>query len=146
MYDDTKVSRVFYPIRIGEVLNQRYRIDHKIGHGGFSTVWMAYDLRDKKDVALKVMASGDSGEHEYQMQDGILRSVQDTSHLVLRLDTFVLPNPKNSHRVLVLPLMGPVCDGLYMRKLPMSTRMFAAYQLLKALESLHKGGIVHCGK
>ena len=67
MYDTEKCSRVFYPIRIGEALNQRYRIDHKVGHGGFSTVWMAYDLQDKKDVALKIMASGDSGEHEYQM-------------------------------------------------------------------------------
>ena len=42
--------------------------------------------------------------------------------------------------------MGPDCDGLYMRKLPMSTRMSAAQQLLKAVESLHKGGIVHRGK
>lgn len=148
MYDKEKGSRTFYPIRIGEVLNQRYRIDHKVGHGGFSTVWMAYDLQDKKDVALKVMASGDSGEHEYQMQDEIRRSVHDTSHLVLPLETFLLPAPENSHRVLVLPLMGPQLDGhnLFKKKYSMSTRMSAAQQLLKAVESLHKGGIVHRGK
>ena len=85
VYDKEKGSRMFYPIRIGEVLDQRYQVDHKIGHGGFSTVWMAYDLQDKKDVALKVMASGDSGEHEYQMHDGIRQSVEDTSHLLLPL-------------------------------------------------------------
>lgn len=52
-YDIGIASRVFYPICIGEVLNERYRIDHKLGQGGFSTVWMAYDLQSKRDVALK---------------------------------------------------------------------------------------------
>ena len=36
----------YYPICIGEVLVQRYRIEHKLGHGGFSTVWMAYDTQE----------------------------------------------------------------------------------------------------
>ncbi|KAI1965792.1 hypothetical protein LOZ58_000691 [Ophidiomyces ophidiicola] len=45
----------YYPLRIGEVLNQRYRIDHKIDHGGFSTVWLAHDLKHQTDVAIKVM-------------------------------------------------------------------------------------------
>jgi hypothetical protein len=44
----------YYPICIGNVLAQRYRIEHKLGHGGFSTVWMAHDIVTKKDVALKV--------------------------------------------------------------------------------------------
>lgn len=148
MYNKEKGSRLFYPIRIGEVLNHRYQIDHKIGHGGFSTVWMAYDLQDKKDVALKVMASGNSGEHEYQMQEEIRRSVEDTSRLVLPLETFLLPAPENSHRVLVLPLMGSPLDSydLFKKGYSMSTGMSAAQQLLEAVESLHKGGIVHRGK
>lgn len=87
VYDKEKGSCLFYPIRIGEVLNQRYRIDHKLGHGGFSTVWMAYDFQDKMDVALRVMASGGSGEHDYKMQNEIRQSVEDTSHLVLPMET-----------------------------------------------------------
>ncbi|KAE9362526.1 hypothetical protein N431DRAFT_162131, partial [Stipitochalara longipes BDJ] len=31
----------YFPVHIGQVLDQRYRIEHKLGHGGFSTVWMA---------------------------------------------------------------------------------------------------------
>lgn len=54
----------FYPIRIGEVIDQTYRIDHKLGHGGFSTVWMAHDLKNRRDVALKIMAVGNSREYE----------------------------------------------------------------------------------
>ena len=109
---------------------------------------MAYGLQDKKDVALKVMASGDSEEHEYQMQEEIRQSVHDTSHHVLLLEIFLHPAPENSHRVLVLPLMGPQLDGhnLFKKKYSMSTRMSAALQLLKAVGSLRKGGIVHRGK
>ncbi|OAX77482.1 hypothetical protein ACJ72_08219 [Emergomyces africanus] len=58
-YDIKETPHVFYPIRVGEVLNDRYLIEHKIGSGGFSTVWMAHDLQDKRDVALKVMSSGE---------------------------------------------------------------------------------------
>lgn len=67
---------------------------------------------------------------------------------MVSLATFLLPgnNEYNSHRVLVLLLMGPHLDSLYMKKLSMSTRMSAARQLLEALESLHEGGILHRGE
>lgn len=63
-YDPLETSRVFYPICLGEVLDERYLIEHKIGYGGFSTVWMAYDLLDQRNVALKVMCAGNWGERE----------------------------------------------------------------------------------
>jgi hypothetical protein len=90
-YDIGRTSRVFYPICLGEVLNERYLVEHKLGHGGFSTVWMAHDLQDKRDVALKVMSLGEYGEHESRIQSEILRSVPDTSHLATYLATFPLP-------------------------------------------------------
>lgn len=146
-YAPEESFHVFYPICIGEVLNERYRVDHKLGHGGFSTVWMAYDLQTGRDVALKVMASGDSGQHESYMQDEILQSVQDTSRLVTCLATFSLLGSNTSHQVLVLPLMGPHLNSFHvLKKYSMPTRMSAARQLLEALESLHKGGIVHRGE
>lgn len=108
---------------------------------------MAYDLQTERDVALKVMASGDSGQHESYMQDEILQSVQDTSRLVTSLATFSLPGSNTSHQVLVLPLMGPHLNSFHvLKKYSMPTRMSAARQLLEALESLHKGGIVHRGE
>ena len=90
-YDAKVASRVFYPICIGEVLDERYRVDHKLGQGGFSTVWMAYGFQSERDVALEVMAlesedSGDSGEHQSYMRDVIRQNVQDTSHLVVSLE------------------------------------------------------------
>jgi hypothetical protein len=136
---------VFYPICVGEVLNERYRVENKLGHGGFSTVWMAYDLQDETDVALKVMCSGESGESEINIHDEITRNVQDPSHLVTYLATFLLPGNESDHRVLVLPLRGPSMDFYYRDRIPLASRMSAAKQLLMALESLHKAGIVHRG-
>mgnify|MGYP001657832168 CR=1 FL=1 len=145
-YDPKDNPHVFYPICVGEVLNERYRVENKLGHGGFSTVWMAYDLQDETDVALKVMCSGESGDSEISIHDEINRNVQDPSHLVTYLATFLLPGNECDHRVLVLPLRGPSMDFYYRDRIPFASRMSAAKQLLMALESLHKAGIVHRGE
>ena len=147
--DGSDGSRMFYPICIGEVLNERYLVEHKIGFGGFSTVWMAHDLQEKRDVALKVMCLGDWAETEACMHGKIIQDVQDTSHLVTLFDTFLLPRSAGDdrqHRVLVFPLMGPSLDWHVLKMTSMATRMSAARQLLEALESLHKAGIVHRGE
>lgn len=145
-YAECPYEYKFYPIRIGEVIDQTYRIDHKLGHGGFSTVWMAHDLKNRRDVALKIMAAGTSGEYEYNILKEIKRAVKDTSHLVTCLSTFFLRGKDYDHRVLVFPLRGPSLDSLVGRKISIATRMSAARQLLEGLASLHEGGIVHRGK
>lgn len=145
-YDTSTTTHVFYPIYVGEILNERYRVEHKIGYGASSTVWMAYDLQDEIDVALKVMCAGKWGDHEIRIQDEIIRHVQDTSHLVTYLATFLLPRDGGDHRILVLPLVGQCVVPHILKKASMATRMSAAHQLLKTLESLHKAGIVHRGR
>ena len=62
-------GRVYCPIRIGQLLVQTYRIEHKLGHGGFSTVWMAHDIKKNRDVALKIMVSGEDAEYKLSMQN-----------------------------------------------------------------------------
>jgi protein kinase-like protein len=140
---------LYYPICIVDVLVQRYRIEHKLGHGGFSTVWLARDIREEKDVALKIMIPGNAGEDEYNMQTEIIRALQDTSNFLTYLETFFLPGRHRDHRVLVFPVRGPnirYCLEEMPEQLPVATRMSAARQLLKALERLHSAGIVHQGE
>jgi serine/threonine protein kinase len=96
------------------------------------------------------------------MQKEIVSTVQDTSNLVTYLTTFSLHGCEgNNHRVLVFPVRGPsFSDTLHIdmdilfpgtvwpftfKSFSMATRMSAARQLLKALECLHKAGIVHNG-
>ncbi|KAH7317631.1 kinase domain-containing protein [Rhexocercosporidium sp. MPI-PUGE-AT-0058] len=128
---------------IGEVLAGRYRIEHKLGWGGYSTVWMAHDVQHSKTVALKIMIPGEKGEYEYQMQNEILQTVRDTSNLVTHQGSFLLPgNSGKHHRVLVIPLLCPSRRYRAIQLL-VATRVSAAKQLLVSLESLHDVGLVH---
>jgi serine/threonine protein kinase len=49
-------------LEIGEVLDGRYRIDGILGRGGFSTVYLAEQLRIERQVAIKVLDVGDVEE------------------------------------------------------------------------------------
>ena len=146
-YNPKAVTRLFYPLRLGELLNGRYLVEHKLGHGGFSTVWMAHDIHENKDVALKILSLGGYDMNETRIQAEIQQHVQDKSHLVVTLDTFLLPRGEGDlfNTVHVLPLMGPHVSQSLLRKMPVVTRMSAAHQLLHALSALHEAGIVHRG-
>ncbi|KAK2591571.1 hypothetical protein QQS21_010741 [Conoideocrella luteorostrata] len=132
----------YYPVQIGEILHSRYRIEHKLGWGGYSTVWLAHDAQQAKKVALKIMTPG-QGQAEHQIQRQIYNAVQDSSKLVLFQSVFFLPGSSGyEHMVLVYPVRGPnLRDTLY--KTPAALRMAAAKHLLLALKSLHDAGFVH---
>lgn len=155
---DRYTQGLYYPLSIGEVLNSTYQIVHKLGWGGFSTVWMARHVESHKMVALKIIIprgvegsepgakeTNDLEERELEMQQEILRSVADTSHLLTLIDTFSLPSPKGSHTVLVFPVRGPNLRYDF-SPLPVRDRMRAAKQLLQALKSLHEADIIVRGK
>jgi hypothetical protein len=136
---------LYYPMRIGQVLDQRYRIEHKLGHGGFSTVWMAHDSRTQTDVALKVLGvTASQTNTEIAMHREIRQRVTDTSRFLLSQHTFSLSGPMGTHRVLVFPLQGPNLQRCFF-SMSLASRMSIAEQVLKALESLHNGNIVHRG-
>lgn len=50
---------------IGRVLNERYRIDCKIGSGGMADVYRAFDVEKQKDVAIKVLKADYSEDPQY---------------------------------------------------------------------------------
>lgn len=49
--------RDFYPIRLGEVIQERYQIISKLRYGTASTSWLRRDLCAHRYVAIKVYAS-----------------------------------------------------------------------------------------
>ena len=79
-------------------------------------------------MALKIRIPGKSGENEINMQQEIIRTVQDTSNLLTALTTFSLPSPNGDYRVLVFSREGMTLE----REMSLETRMSALKQLLKA--------------
>lgn len=77
------------PICIGDVIHNsqdQYRVDHRLGRGASSTVWLAYGSRQQRSVALKIMRGGDPGnvgDKEYMNQKMLREADIDKSHLNL---------------------------------------------------------------
>jgi serine/threonine protein kinase len=55
----------FYPVHLGDTFDDgRYKVLHKLGYGGFSTVWLARDTAAEKQVALKILTADASTAYE----------------------------------------------------------------------------------
>lgn len=48
----------YHPVHLGDQFKEgRYQVIHKLGWGGYSTVWLARDLQASRLVALKVLVA-----------------------------------------------------------------------------------------
>ncbi|KAK5655092.1 hypothetical protein OQA88_5991 [Cercophora sp. LCS_1] len=113
----------YHPVHLGDVLGDAYRIIHKLGHGGFATVWLARDLNIKdttKYVALKIIMADSSGDDcpELLMDRiaGEMQVIKVSEHLGFPLSRFRFEGPNGSHLPHFRPhnILHPVTglDGL----------------------------------
>ncbi|KAL9573941.1 hypothetical protein ACKAV7_001933 [Fusarium commune] len=138
-----------HPVHIGDVLgpSDRYRIIHKLGHGGFGTVWLCRDLLETRYVALKVMVSDLKSDDILDLSLAeVDLSMPGAQYIASPLDSFSIEGPNGTHQCLTLPPLGPcVSPRLWVRleRDPASVLRKFAYQTTQALEFLHKNQICH---
>ncbi|KAI0811506.1 kinase-like protein [Xylaria sp. FL0064] len=137
----------YCPLRIGQVIgaDPRFRIEHKLGWGGFSTVWLARNLATDRLFALKVMSPGWRANHERKMNiDIVQKAGEDISDYLVTSQTYFCIRGRRGllHGVLVFPWRGPSLQHI-LPELPPTFRMSAANRLLVGLKRLHAAGIVH---
>ncbi|KAI9042672.1 uncharacterized protein KD926_005278 [Aspergillus affinis] len=143
----------FYPVRLGEVLQNRYQIIAKLGFGTSSTVWLARDLKDHQYVTLKLYVHTSLVHRELPFYHHIASRMEEGSHpgrgnVRRLLDSFEVTGPQGKHVVLVFQ---PAQMSLRDMKLVFRRDGFdedfvrgAITELLKALDFLHTHGeIVH---
>ena len=152
----------FHPISIGDTFDQgRFRVLHKLGFGGSSTVWLARDQREGKDrgriVTLKAMradvSSSNSPSEISQKLKTFLPPSRHVEFQAIDYDFFV-QGPNGSHRFLISPLAGPSILAMSdspgrvagSRRLRADLARKVAKQTATTLHRMHCAGFVHGGK
>ncbi|EXJ82333.1 CMGC/SRPK protein kinase [Capronia epimyces CBS 606.96] len=106
----------FYPMRIGETINSRYRVLGKLGYGAYSTVWLCRNMDDDDYVAVKVCTRTREAEaaqsartyRELRFYEHVssLDSQHPGQYYIRGLyETFQLDGPTGQHLCLVHPPM-----------------------------------------
>ncbi|RMY15626.1 hypothetical protein D0868_00782 [Hortaea werneckii] len=139
-------SRHYYPVRLGDVLNDRYKVIGKLGFGSASTVWLCRDLQKQyKYVALKVYINNSKYHRELPIYEEIndLQSTHEGQKYIRKMyDSFELQGPHGRHICLVHQPLGISLgelkeltpDGLFSAELIRQTLRC----ILSGLQFLHK--------
>eukprot|EP00183_Erythrolobus_madagascarensis_P003223 CAMPEP_0185850968 /NCGR_PEP_ID=MMETSP1354-20130828/4888_1 /TAXON_ID=708628 /ORGANISM="Erythrolobus madagascarensis, Strain CCMP3276" /LENGTH=804 /DNA_ID=CAMNT_0028551701 /DNA_START=551 /DNA_END=2965 /DNA_ORIENTATION=- len=140
----------YHPVRIGETFNNgRYLVLQKLGWGHFSTVWLAFDLSDKRHVAVKVQKSAphyaEAAYDEIRLLNELkVRDPEGKARVVRLLDHFEVRGPNGTHVTLVFEVLGKSILSLIRRcnyagaSMELSRRI--ARHVLEGLDFIHS----HC--
>lgn len=152
------VASRYYPVRLGEIVRERYQIVGKLGFGTTSTVWLARDLRYRQYVTLKLFihsnAMGHQLDNELNMYARIAAGPENrVGRRAVRtlVENFEINGPDGQHRCLVHPpLFESILDFLHrnpIRKLPAPVLAFTLQRTFQALDYLHtECHIIHTGE
>ncbi|KAJ4328625.1 hypothetical protein N0V84_000984 [Fusarium piperis] len=143
----------YHPVQIGECFGEsaQYRVLHKLGDGGFSTVWLCRDTQNSRYVALNIMiATGDPDTTpELEILTRLDYTLPGAEFIAIPLRRFTFQGPNGTHQALILPVLGPrVSPEVWsqMKTNPDVTLRRMARQEAQALDFLHKNKICHRGK
>ncbi|TDL19982.1 CMGC/SRPK protein kinase [Rickenella mellea] len=145
------VATRYYPVRIGDIFQDRYQVVGKLGYGASSTVWLARDLSYRRHVALKLFihskSMGSQLDNELNMYKRIEKATKrrprhsGRSAVRSLLDSFDVDGPDGQHRCLVhRPLWDSVHTFLHrnpVRRLPPLVLSLVLERLFLALDFLH---------
>ncbi|PGH07918.1 CMGC/SRPK protein kinase [Helicocarpus griseus UAMH5409] len=143
----------YYPVKLGEVLCNRYQILAKLGYGVTSTVWFGRDLGVQKYVVLKLYVTGHRRNHElrvYERMNSVQTNHPGTRFIRKLFDHFSVEGPHGLHTCLVLEPLGISASDL-MKYIPGQAMTLedlkpCIRQLLIVLDFLHSlSQVVHTG-
>lgn len=142
----------FHPVVIGDALGEdgRFEVVHKLGHGGFATVWLCFDHHNNKWKAVRILAA-DASDHVEPSElrilkhfDGVTDRELEENHICLPRDNFWVVGPNGRHLCNILPVFGrsteKICrqwghNSFMIRRL--------CFQLTKAMTFMHTKGVCH---
>ena len=141
----------YHPIDIGDIFKSRYVVKHRLGHGGYATIWLVWDSIGAKPAALKVVVAHESFstselaicKHLATHKAG---DVPEADFIAEMIDHFEVEGPNGRHLCLVMELLGPSLELMLNHTKPpfaICARMIT--QISRAVAYLHYRGVVHGG-
>ncbi|XP_056885845.1 SRSF protein kinase 1b isoform X3 [Takifugu flavidus] len=145
----------YHHVKIGDFFNGRYHVIRKLGWGHFSTVWLAWDIQEKRFVAMKVVKSAEHYTETALDEIKLLKSVRNTDpsdpnkeKVVQLLDDFKISGVNGTHVCMVFEVLGYhllkwIIKSNY-QGLPQPCVKSIIRQVLQGLDYLHsKCKIIH---
>uniref|UniRef100_A0A1B6LWQ2 non-specific serine/threonine protein kinase n=1 Tax=Graphocephala atropunctata TaxID=36148 RepID=A0A1B6LWQ2_9HEMI len=145
----------YHPVKIGDLFQSRYHVTRKLGWGHFSTVWLCWDLVEKRFVALKVVKSASHFTETALDEIKLLKVVRDSdvndekrSKVVQLLNDFKITGVNGTHVCMVFEVLGHNLLKLIIksnyRGIPIKNVKCIILQVLEGLDYLHsKCKIIH---
>ncbi|XP_039652868.1 SRSF protein kinase 1b isoform X1 [Perca fluviatilis] len=145
----------YHHVKIGDLFHGRYHVIRKLGWGHFSTVWLAWDIQEKRFVAMKVVKSAEHYTETALDEIKLLKSVRNTDpsdpsreKVVQLLDDFKISGINGTHVCMVFEVLGYhllkwIIKSNY-QGLPLPCVKSIIRQVLQGLDYLHtKCKIIH---
>lgn len=129
------------PVGVGDLIQQRYRLEEEIGRGGMGLIYRAKDIQNEREVAVKVInqATSNALTLDQFAREAEITSRLNHAHIVKVFETGSL-NADNPYIVMEL-VNGKTLDEIknltYARIIDIST------QICDALEHVHERGFVY---
>ncbi|KAJ7276702.1 kinase-like domain-containing protein [Mycena rebaudengoi] len=137
-----------FPVKLGDVLSPegsvpRYRISAKLGHGSYSTVWLARDLVARRTVAVKIVRASESAtSREAAILKRLRSPASDPPAVIQLLDSFTLTSANGIHYALVTEPVILLENLLELPGIQVNMRSLVR-QALEGLSFIHERGIAH---
>jgi serine/threonine-protein kinase len=114
---------------------EHHVVDEVLGHGGYATVYRAYDMNSDREVALKVL---DGGHHDLECNARLRREFEFARRLTHPHIVSVYERGPGWLSMELLP--GGDVTGVH----TIAKRIAALEQIADALDYTHNRAIVHC--
>lgn len=144
----------FHPVHLGDILDDRFEVVHKLGYGGFATVWLCLETRTHEWRAVKIIRADTSSEDMSELdivKDAKERGEFDpgmweANHISLPLEHFWIEGPNGSHLCEVHPVHGPSIEDKWKTRAQddgLAKLNDMVFQVASGVKFLHDRGICH---
>ncbi|MFD5435089.1 protein kinase [Kitasatospora sp. NPDC127067] len=132
-------------MRSGEVLNGRYRLEKRLGAGGFGVVWRAFDPQVQRAVAVKVGVPRSMVDGLRMTREARFNGNLPHPHIATVFDFGEADRDGERILYLVMELIdGEALSAVLSRGLPpLESALEWAAQICSALAAAHDAGVIH---